>query len=48
MMISKFESIFDALTKNDYVLYIDGDIVIKENILEYLENEIEENDFYFN
>ena len=47
MMISKFESIFDGLLKNDYVLYIDGDIVIKENILEYLENEIEDNDFLF-
>ena len=47
LMVSKFESIYDALLKNDYVLYIDGDIVIKENILEYLENEIEDNDFLF-
>lgn len=47
MMISKFESIYDGLLKNDYVLYIDGDIVIKENIIEYLEKEIEDNDFLF-
>jgi len=47
MMVSKFESIYDGLLKNDYVLYIDGDIVIKENILEYLHKEIEENDFLF-
>ena len=47
MMVSKFESIYDALINNEYVLYVDGDIVIKENILEYLENEIEDNDFLF-
>ena len=47
MMVSKFESIYDGLLKNDYVIYIDGDIVIKENILEYLQKEIEENDFLF-
>ena len=29
-MIAKFEIIYKELLKNDYVLYIDGDIVIKK------------------
>ncbi len=36
MMINKFNLIYSSLIDNDYVLYIDGDIVIKKNIIEYL------------
>ncbi len=36
MMINKFNLIYNSLIHNDYVLYIDGDIVIKKNIIEYL------------
>tara|TARA_B100001250_G_scaffold13960_1_gene12222 strand:- start:40051 stop:40758 length:708 start_codon:yes stop_codon:yes gene_type:complete len=40
MMLYKFEMIYKSLLENEYVLYIDGDIVIKKNIIEYLLNEI--------
>ena len=36
LMIAKFEIIYKELLKNDYVLYIDGDIVIKKDIIKYL------------
>ena len=35
IMISKFEAIHDSLQKNKYVLYIDGDVVIKKDFDEY-------------
>jgi len=40
MMLYKFEMIYESLQKNDYVLYIDGDIVIKSNIINYLMDNI--------
>ena len=36
MMMKKFEIIYKSMLENDYVLYIDGDIVIKKNIIEIL------------
>lgn len=36
MMMKKFQLIFTSLQKSDYVLYIDGDIVIKKSIQKYL------------
>tara|TARA_B100000575_G_scaffold12699_1_gene9185 strand:- start:3198 stop:3914 length:717 start_codon:yes stop_codon:yes gene_type:complete len=36
LMMAKFEIIYKELLKNDYVLYIDGDIVIKKDIIKYL------------
>lgn len=40
MMLYKFEMIYESLLKNKFVLYIDGDIVIKKNITNFLLNEI--------
>jgi|TARA_Y100000389_G_scaffold199920_1_gene239300 hypothetical protein len=37
LMMTKFEVIFDALQKHEKVLYIDGDIVIKKDFNNYLE-----------
>ncbi len=36
LMMAKFEIIYQELLKNNYVLYIDGDIVIKKDIIKYL------------
>ncbi len=36
MMMKKFQLIFTSLQESDYVLYIDGDIVIKKSIQKYL------------
>jgi len=36
LMMAKFEIIYQQLLSNDYVLYIDGDIVIKKDIMQYL------------
>ena len=36
LMMAKFEIIYDQLQSNEYVLYIDGDIVIKKDIMNYL------------
>lgn len=47
LMIKKFESIFHALNNNELVLYIDGDIVIKQEIENYLLENIKNNDFLF-
>jgi len=47
MMIKKFESIFESLNRNDYVLYTDGDVVFKKNFSKQLVEEIDNNDFLF-
>jgi hypothetical protein len=36
LMMAKFEIIYDQLQSNEYVLYVDGDIVIKKDIMNYL------------
>ncbi|MAR64477.1 MAG: hypothetical protein CMB83_00900 [Flammeovirgaceae bacterium] len=36
LMMAKFEIIYKELLENDYVLYIDGDVVIKKDIMRYL------------
>tara|TARA_B100001996_G_scaffold133739_2_gene101798 strand:- start:8074 stop:8778 length:705 start_codon:yes stop_codon:yes gene_type:complete len=47
IMIKKFEAIYNSLKENKLVLYIDGDVVIKKDITDYLCNEIGDNDFLF-
>ena len=47
IMIKKFEAIYNSLTENKLVLYIDGDVVIKKDITDYLCNKIGANDFLF-
>lgn len=47
IMLKKFHIIFSALKKNEYVLYIDGDIVVKKNIKEYLQKYIGNADIVF-
>ena len=47
MMLNKFVSIHKTLLDHKYVLYIDGDIVVKENFSNYLAKEIIEHDFLF-
>ncbi len=47
LMLKKFECIYDSILKNQYVLYIDSDITIKNNISKYLVNKIKNNDFVF-
>ena len=47
MMMKKFEIIYKSMLKNDYVLYIDGDIVIKKNIIEILFRNIQNKDILF-
>jgi len=47
IMISKFEAIHDSLQKNKFVLYIDGDVVIKKDFNEYFQKNIDNNDFLF-
>ena len=46
-MIQKLKVIHSSLLDNDYVLYIDGDIVIKKNIQNYLLNKIQNKDVIF-
>ena len=36
LMIRKFQIIFDSLSQNEYILYLDSDIVIKNNFLSFL------------
>ena len=47
VMIQKLKVIHSSLLDNDYVLYIDGDIVIKKNIQNYLLNKIQNKDVIF-
>ena len=47
LMLKKFECIYDSLLRNNYVLYVDSDITIKNNITNYLINKIKNNDFVF-
>ena len=47
IMYKKLEIIYKELLQNDYVLYIDGDVVIKQDITDYLLNHINENDILF-
>ena len=44
---TKLKVIHSSLLDNDYVLYIDGDIVIKKNIQNYLLNKIQNKDVIF-
>ena len=46
-MIQKLKVIHSTLLENEYVLYIDGDIVIKKNIKNFLLNKIKKNDIVF-
>tara|TARA_A100001035_G_C27778346_1_gene500328 strand:- start:1334 stop:2038 length:705 start_codon:yes stop_codon:yes gene_type:complete len=47
VMIQKLKVIHSTLLENEYVLYIDGDIVIKKNIKNFLLNKIKKNDIVF-
>lgn len=47
MMLNKFVSIHKTLLEYEHVLYIDGDIVVKENFNDYLIQEINNYDFLF-
>ena len=47
MMMNKFEIIYKSLQNFDYVLYIDGDIVIKKDITETLFKFIQHKDILF-
>ena len=47
VMIQKLKVIHSSLIDNDYVLYIDGDIVIKKNITNYLLKKIQNKDIIF-
>ena len=46
MMVSKFESIYDGLLKNDYVIYIDGDIELKKTFLNTYKKKLKKMIFY--
>ena len=46
-MIVKFNLIYLELLKNHNVLYLDGDIVIKKNITEYLDTYSNESEIIF-
>ncbi len=47
LMLKKFECIHNSLLSNDYVLYIDGDIVIKHDFANMLLNNMKKLDFLF-
>ena len=48
VIINKIKCIYSELFKNEYVLYIDGDIIIKKDILlDYLMDEIEDKEILF-
>ena len=47
LMMTKFEVIYKALQEHENVLYIDGDIVIKRNFNQYLEQSIIRKDIVF-
>ena len=47
LMIVKFNLIYLELLKNHNVLYLDGDIVIKKNITEYLDTYSNESEIIF-
>ena len=47
IMLKKFHIIFSALNKSKYVLYLDGDIVVKKDIKNYLQKYIGEADIVF-
>ena len=47
LMIKKFDCIHRSLLENKNVLYIDGDIVIKKNIKQYLLNNMKNLDILF-
>jgi len=47
IMLKKFHIIYSALKKSEYVLYLDGDIVVKKNIVNYLQNFIGNSDIVF-
>ena len=45
LMYKKLQVIYQSLIKNDYVLYVDGDITIKKNPTSYLVKKISDKDF---
>lgn len=47
LMINKFMSINSALKNNKHVLYLDGDVVVKQNLQEYLIDYLRDDDFLF-
>ena len=47
LMIVKFEIIYKSLNEFDYVLYIDGDIVVRDNIMNYLLSKSKNKDIVF-
>ena len=47
LMVVKFEIIYESLKNYDYVLYIDGDIVVKEKIMDYLISKSKYKDIVF-
>lgn len=47
LMYKKFECIHNSMTNNEYVLYVDSDVVIKKNITNYLLRNIKSNDILF-
>mgnify|MGYP000284362039 CR=1 FL=1 len=47
LMVVKFEIIYESLKNYDYVLYIDGDIVVKEKIMDYLISKLKYKDIVF-
>ena len=46
-MIVKFEIIYKSLNEFDYVLYIDGDIVVRDKIMNYLLSKSKNKDIVF-
>ena len=47
LMIVKFEIIYKSLNEFDYVLYIDGDIVVRDKIMNYLLSKSKNKDIVF-
>lgn len=47
LMLKKFEAIHNSLLNDKYLLYLDGDVVVKSNFSNYLLENIKDNDFLF-
>ena len=47
VMLKKFEVIFESLNQFEYVIYIDGDIVVKKDFLDYISKFINKNEMIF-
>ena len=47
VMLKKFEVIFESLNQYEYVIYIDGDIVVKKDFLDYISKFINKNEMIF-